>query len=187
MNAFFEIPTLIVEMLVCHPRACCPKLGTCCYNSCSSITCCFDLVRQDAYSYINMSGIPFCNSARQCKKICESSPTFIGSHSPMKHYKFAAHVFCVAAVFLMTWFILRKRVNFPGFWHYAILITLIYMCVTWFIDVQAAAAEGLQTSYLAERELENGDHNYMQRVLPSYRKELEHMERRPVKEGDGHC
>lgn len=134
-----------------------------------------------------MSGIPFCNSARQCKKICESDPTFIGSHSPMKHYKFAAHVFCVAAVFLMTWFILRKRVNFPGFWHYAILIVLIYMCITWFVDMQAAAAEGIQTSYLAERELENGDHNYMQKCIPSYRTELEHMERRLKGEGDGHC
>ena len=49
------------------------------------------------------------------------------------------------------------------------------MAVTWFIDIQAAAAEGLHTSYLAARELENGDHNYMQRVFPSYRNDLEHM------------
>lgn len=69
----------------------------------------------------------------------------------MKHYRFAAHVFCVAAVFLMTWFILRKRVMNPSLWHYILLIVLIYMCVTWFIDIQAAAAEGIQTSYLAER------------------------------------
>lgn len=69
----------------------------------------------------------------------------------MKHYKFAAHVFCVAAVFLMTWFILRKRVQWPNLWHYILLIVLIYMCLTWFIDMIANAAEGLQTSYLAER------------------------------------
>ena len=69
----------------------------------------------------------------------------------MKHYRFAAHVLCVAAVFLMTWFILRKRIIAPGFWHYVVLIVLLYMCVTWFIDIHAAAAEGLQTSYLAER------------------------------------
>lgn len=61
------------------------------------------------------------------------------------------------------------------------------MCITWFVDMQAAAAEGIQTSYLAERELENGDHNYMQKCIPSYRTELEHMERRLKGEGDGHC
>lgn len=119
-----------------------------------------------------MSGIPFCNSARQCKKINESSPTFVGSHSPMKHYRFAAHTFLVGLALLMTWFILRKRVNLPNFWHWVLLIVVLYMAVTWFIDIQAAAAEGIQTSYLAERELENGDHNYMQRLLPSYRNNL---------------
>lgn len=105
----------------------------------------------------------------------------------MKHYRFAAHVFCVAAVFLMTWFILRARVITPGFWHYVILVVVLYMCVTWFVDIHAAAAEGLQTSYLAERELENGDHTYMQRVSPAYRSDLEHMERRQKAAGDGFC
>ena len=155
------------------------KLGTCCYNKCSWFTCFWDLVRTDAYSYINISGIPYCNSARNCKKICESSPTFIGSQSPIKHYKFAAHVLCVSAVFLMTWFILRYRVQYPNVWHYILLIVVIYMSVTWFIDMIANAAEGLQTSYLAERELENGEHQYMQKMNPTYRKELDHWERRP--------
>lgn len=98
-----------------------------------------------------MSGIPFCNSARQCKKINESCPTFVGSHSPMGHYKFVAHTFLISLLLLMTFFILRKRVMSPGFWHIVLLLTLLYMCVTWFIDIHAAAAEGIQTSYLAER------------------------------------
>jgi hypothetical protein len=68
LNAFFLIPRLIIELLVCHPQACCHGLGTTCYNSCSWLTCFFDLVRTDAYSYMNLSGIPFCNSARQAKK-----------------------------------------------------------------------------------------------------------------------
>lgn len=68
----------------------------------------------------------------------------------MKHFRFAAHVLCVAAVFLMTWFILRKRMVNPSFWHYFVLIIVIYAIVTWFIDIHADAAEGLQTSYLSE-------------------------------------
>lgn len=187
LNAFFEIPTLIMELLICHPQTCCSKLGTTCYNTCSCFTCFFDLVRTDAYSYINMSGIPFCNSARQCKKINERCPAFIGSHSPMKHFRFAAHVFCVAAVFLMTWFILRKRVWYSNFWHYVILIVVIYAVLTWFVSIQADAAEGLQTAFLSERELENGNFRYMQRLLPSFRNPLEHIERRIHGEGDGFC
>ena len=105
----------------------------------------------------------------------------------MKHFRFAAHVFCVAAVFLMTWFILRKRVAHSNFWHYVILIVVIYAILTWFINIQADAAEGLQTSYLAERELENGDFRVMQRLIPSYRAPLEHIERRIHGEGDGFC
>ena len=107
------------------------------------------MVRTDAYSYINMSGIPFCNSARQCKKICDHSDHFIGGYSPMKHYRFAAHILCVAAVVLMTWFILRARVGHPNFWHWVLLVVVIYTIVTWFVDIHADAAEGIQTSYLA--------------------------------------
>lgn len=187
LNAFFEIPTLLIELIVCHPQTCCSKLGTVCYNTCSCCTCFFDLVRTDAYAYINMTGIPFCNAARQCKKVNERCPSFIGSHSPMKHYRFAAHVLCVSAVFLMTWFILRRRVWFSNFWHYVILIVVIYMIVTWFIDIHASASEGIQTSYLVERELEGGNFSHMQRVLPSFRTPLEHIERRVHGEGDGFC
>ena len=175
-----------MELLTCHPEACCPKLGTCCYNSCSCLTCFFDLVRTDAYSYINMSGIPFCNAARQCKKICGNSEHFVGSYNPMKHYRFAAHVLCVAAVFLMTWFILRARMINPGFWHYVLLIVVIYMIVTWFVDIHADAAEGIQTSYLSEFELER-DHSFMHQLDPEFREDLRADIRRDTKTRDGKC
>lgn len=187
MNAFLTIPTLIVELLVCHPQACCSGVGTTCYNSCSCFSCLFDLVRTDAYSYMNLSGIPFCNSARQAKKINERNPSFIGSHSPMFHYRFAAHAFLIPITLLGSWFILRARVWSPNIWHWIILIFLIYMILNWFINIIADAAEGIQTSYLAERELENGNYKFMQRLLPSFRVPLEHLERRLHGEGDGFC
>ena len=58
----------------------------------------------------------------------------------MKHYRFAAHVLCVAVVFLMTWFILRARVLRPGLWNYIHLIVIIYMIVTWFVNIHADSA-----------------------------------------------
>jgi hypothetical protein len=125
-------------------------MGTVCYNSCNILTCFFDLVRTDAYSYINLTGIPFCNAARQCRRLCDRSNQFVGYHSPMKHYSLAAHVACIAFVFLLTWFILKYRMFNFNLWHVAVLIMIIYGTVTWFIGIHVDSAEGLQTSYLAE-------------------------------------
>lgn len=140
LNAFFEIPTLLAELLICHPTTCCSKLGVICYNSLSCFTCFFDLVRTDSYGYINMSGIPFCNASRECKKICENSKTFVGTHSPIKHYRFIAHTFLLTAVLIAAWFILRARLWVYGFWHLTLIIVVIYITITWFIDIHAHAA-----------------------------------------------
>jgi glucan phosphoethanolaminetransferase (alkaline phosphatase superfamily) len=134
---------------------------------------------------MNMSGIPFCDAARECKKICQTSKHFVGDYSPIKHYRFAAHVLCVAAVFLMTWFILRKRVWGPDFWHYAVLIVVIYAIVTWFVDIHADAAEGLQTSYLAEHYIEE-DFDYMPHFPVEYVNEFKSDLNRK-NERDGQC
>ena len=66
------------------------------------------------------------------------------------------------------------------------MVVVILAIQHWFINILADAAEGLQTSYLVERELENGNFKYMQRLLPSFRAPLEHIERRVHGEGDGY-
>ena len=50
-------------------------------------------------------------------------------------------------------------------WQVAVLVLTIYGTITWFVGIHTDAAEGLQTSYLAELELE-GEHQYMQKILP---------------------
>lgn len=58
----------------------------------------------------------------------------------MKHYRFVAHVLCVAVAFLCAWFIMRKRLWNYGFWHYTLLIVVIYIVLTWFINIHADSA-----------------------------------------------
>ncbi len=147
-------------------------MGTVCYNSCSCLTCFFDLVRTDSYSYINISGIPFCNASRECRKICENSKNFIGVHSPIKHYRFVSHVLLVALALISGWFILRTRLWVYSFWNIVLIIVVAYITVTWFIDLHADAAEGLQTSYLSELHLEP-NHNLMQRLDAAYVADLD--------------
>jgi hypothetical protein len=98
------------------------------------------LVRTDAYSYINLTGIPFCNSARECERLCGRSNQFVGTHSAIKHYRFAAHVFLVALVAILGFLILKYRLLNPGFWNLVIGIAVILATVTWFINIHADAA-----------------------------------------------
>ncbi len=140
LNAFFELPTLIAELLICHPTACCSKLGTTCYNSCNWFSCFFDLVRTDSYAYANITGIPFCNASRECKKICENSKHFVGVHSPIKHYRFVAFAFILTLALIAAWFILRARLLVYGFWHIVLIIVVIYITIAWFIDLHCSAA-----------------------------------------------
>lgn len=69
----------------------------------------------------------------------------------MYHYKFAANTFLISAALLMSWFILRARVIQPTFWHWLTLAFVLYAIVQWFANILGDAAEGLQTSFLAER------------------------------------
>jgi len=104
----------------------------------------------------------------------------------MDHYRFAAHAFLIPVALLICWFILRARVWNPNVWHWIVLTVVLIAILSWFINILADAAEGLQTSYLAERELEEGNFNNMQRLLPSFRLPLEHIEMRKHGENDGH-
>ena len=85
----------------------------------------------------------------------------------------------------MTWFILRYRVWSPNFWHYAVLIVVIYMIITWFVDIHADAAEGLQTASLSEFNLER-DHDYMNYLDHKYHYDLKSNEER-TDTRDGNC
>ena len=140
LNAFFEVPTLIIELLVCHPNTCCSKLGTTCYNTCNIFTCFFELVRTDAYSYINLTGIPFCDSARQTARLCDRSNQFVGYHSAMKHYRFAAHISIISFIFFWAYWILNYRTFNFDVWNVVILILFIYGTVSFFVGIHTDTA-----------------------------------------------
>jgi len=140
LNAFFGLPRAIIELFICHPQACCPGIGSCCYNSCSWYTCFWDLIRTDAYAYQNLSGIPFCNSARQAKKINERNPAYVGSHSPMNRYNFVSKLFLVPLSLILSWLILRAWVPNPNIWHWIISTLLNYFTLSFFTDFFGNAA-----------------------------------------------
>ena len=85
--------------------------------------------------------------------------------------------------FLASYFVLRAIHPHFSIWQLGILVVFLYAIITWFVDIHADAAEGLQTSFLAEHELEN-DYAYMQKVLPNYKKDLSFIDGRTKMDGN---
>ena len=155
MNAFFELPMLFAELFTCHPRTCCNKLGTTCDKCCCG--CLFSYVRTDAYSYINLTGVPFCNAGTECYENCHfATDHFVGWFNPMKHYKFLAATFLTTLMYILGSIYVNKRVYTFHWWENVVLIVISYATVVWFIDISANAAEGILTSYLTEYRIGSG-------------------------------
>jgi len=107
MNAFFNFFDFIYETFRCYPEGTCPMMSPCC-NCCDKIFgCFFDLIRTDAYAYINLNGIPYCNAARNCEDLCHQSRLFIGSQSAIYFYRLCAHIFCVGLTILLGYWLMK--------------------------------------------------------------------------------
>ena len=53
----------------------------CCSNYYAWLYDFFDIVRHDAMGYINLTGLPYCNSARYCDFLSVNTPLFGGNQS----------------------------------------------------------------------------------------------------------
>lgn len=141
LNAFFNFFDFLYETFRCYPEGCCGKCAPLC-GKISKLCCCncYDLVRNDAYSYINLTGIPYCNSARNCQALCNNSRLFIGNQSVMFFYRLTAHAFCVGLAALLAYWMMKSRNDgiHPG--TLIIILILSYCLVTYFIDIHADAA-----------------------------------------------
>lgn len=150
LNAFFEIPTLIAELFTCHKGTACNRAGEACESNLFCFDYVFNLIRTDVYSYINLSGIPYCNSARECAKICHANDQFVGNYNPLKHLRFVITVFAVAFCTLFGFIFANIRLNTLSFWHIAFVIVVVYAVLSWFIDICVDAAESIATSFFVE-------------------------------------
>ena len=104
------------------------------------MTCFFELIRTDSYAYINLTGVPFCDASRQVARLCDHSNQFVGYHSAMKHFRFAAHIAATSFVFFWAFWILNYRTSHYDLWQVAILILSIYGNITWFVGIHTDAA-----------------------------------------------
>lgn len=147
VNGFFELPTLVVELFTCHKDTCCNKVGDYCDSKCFCLDYLFNLVRTDTYTYINLSGIPYCNSARSCANVCQFSNEFVGKYNPLKHYRFVVHVLIVTISSLLGYIFTYIRVYHVTFWHIFCIIVFSYAVGSWLLGLGIDPAESISTNF----------------------------------------
>ena len=157
LNAFFNFIDFLFEALRCYPEGCCGVCAPLCTGFSNCCGCFFDLVRNDTYAYINLTGIPYCNAARNCETLCQNSRLFIGSQSAIFFYRLCSHVFCISTVLCLSYWLMESKTGEIKITSLLLIILLSYMVVTYFIDIHADAGEALQISYLSELELKGGN------------------------------
>lgn len=112
------------------------------------------MARADAYSYIHLSGIPYCNAARQCQSICEQTHLFSSDDTCIRLYRIAAQLFVVTLSVLVTIILFSARTNYVNVLSLAVVICNCYLMATHFVDIHSNGAEGLVTCYLTEANCE---------------------------------
>ena len=149
LNAFFNIINFLLESVRCYRNGVCPLFTDCYESLCGCNRNFFDLVRTDVYSYINLTGITYCNAARNCEHLIEKSTLFIGCQSLLYFYRISAYCFTVGATLLITYgFELERLDGKVDFISLIFSCVLSYCLLNYFVDLHANIAEGVQVSYL---------------------------------------
>lgn len=150
MTGFFSVGDYLFDLIKHSDK----EEGGCC-ASCVNYVCTgclkvFDLVRSDAMAYINASGVPYCNSARYCEYLTDKSLLLEGSQSASRTYRICAH-FLIAGIVGILGLYLKGSIT-------ALTILFIIMASlfisTFFISIQADAAEALIILFLNNEEVE---------------------------------
>ena len=139
-------------------------------NTCS-------LIRTDAYSYINLTGAPYCNSAKQCEYICHRSPVFEGSQSTIRIYRIGSHIMMISLVVLVSYYLSKLSLlnNEVSLMALVCVSFVTYCMAAYFLLVHLDAAEGIMTCFLTEHEL--SDENYdLLRCPQSLRQQVQQLE-----------
>lgn len=102
------------------------------------------MIRTDAYSYINLTGIPYCNAARQCEALCRYSKLSNNPHFSIKIYRNASHIFAIGLASFISYVIFdaitNEYGNYDHFWIAAAIVFVTYSMTTYFVDIHSSGA-----------------------------------------------
>jgi hypothetical protein len=119
--------------------------------ACGSCLKLLDLVRSDSMAYINLTGVPFCNSARYCEYLCDKSLILDESQSTSRTYRLCAHFLIAGLVGILSMYIAGEITGTLV----ALILVLSLFISTYFISIHADAAEAIIILFLNNEELES--------------------------------
>lgn len=118
----------------CHTKLC---------KSCNSLT---DLIRQDAISYVALSGNPYCNSSRYCQYICDRSIITDYALSTSRSYRISTH-FLIGTIMVIFALYVNGHISINAI-YIVILVTL--SVATLFISLHCDIADAIQIVFLID-------------------------------------
>lgn len=149
MTGFFSFFDFVFDFLkpssAADSNGCYYRFYNCCCICCVTL---FDLVRSDAMAFINLTGNPFCNSARYCEYLCDRSTIMDYSQSTSRAYRICAH-FLLAGI--MGIFALYVKGNISIYALVIVMVQTIFIA-TLLISIHADAAEAIQIVFLSDEE-----------------------------------
>lgn len=104
-------------------------------------------------AYINLTGNPYCNSARYCEYLCRRSVIMDNSQSTSRIYRFCGHCLLGGAMVIFAMYI--KGVI--SIYALALILFNTVFVSTLFISIHADAGEAIQVMFLADEELARRD------------------------------
>ena len=140
INSFMLIPAAIYDTI----RNC----GDAKFTQANCLSAVMDMVRSDALTFVALTGVPYCNSAKYCDYFWYESMTTEKTSSSLRIYKLAAHIFISVSATIAGLFYLG---NIEGSIVYFDLICGLAL-ITFFIQLPVDVTDCLRLLYLIEEE-----------------------------------
>lgn len=81
------------------------RYNACYYRFCEQCISIFDLVREDAMSFISLTGNPYCNSSRYCEYLCGRTIITEYSQSISRIYRISAHCLLIGIMIIFSLYV----------------------------------------------------------------------------------
>lgn len=101
-------------------------------------------------AYINLTGLPYCNSARYCEYLTNKTVLTEGSQSVSRTYRLCAHFLIAGAVGILGLYV---KGSITAFIILFLIIVSLFIS-TYFISIHADAAEALLILFHNNEEIE---------------------------------
>lgn len=117
---------------------------------CGGLVRLLELVRSDSMAFVNLTGNPYCNSARYCAYLCQRSILMKESQSCSRTYRICSHFLIVSITGIYAFQSPPEEIS--PYVLFFILIIALFIC-TFFVSLHADSAEAICILFLLNEEI----------------------------------